>query len=626
MTTAYVLMPTPLWYLVDTTGQPLAGGSIQTFRSLNKAVEKPVYQDAAGLNAWPNPLFFGLNGQSPGAIYWADDEPYFIIARDSSGNIVWTDDNFQANAGGGGGSNVTIYNNLTNYIVNNTFWRNIGSVSGAGGFNTDLVIAPGAHDGISSPDITFFKNANSATDTITFVEFNAGDIPMGTDVTPIYYINYVSSSGSGETQKWFKFPITANAKNLEQLAVTATIWAQNASGNTNLQLSFLQNFGEGSNSPSADVVTPISTPIATDGTWTEYNVTANVPSVAAKTFGNNSPGYVALLVGMPTAAATEMNFTKPSLYIGSNFPDIDYDIFDRTNAVISSPRTGDIRTSLNSFAPWGWVALNDGTIGNTSSGATRSNLDTYELFKLIWANVSNTYAPIYDSSGAPSSRTTASADYAANKRLSLTKALGRVLSGANTTPTPIVSKAFTGTSSGGLLITVDDGSSFYRGTQVQVSGASLPPGLSAGVNYYVAPVPSTAESANTFLLCPTLANAIDYTNGIPFGGTGSGTIFTINTAHALGSYVGEDTHALFEAQTPAHSHALTGSVTASTPNPYFYSVGGGQPLTSGGGANEYKTQSTVSISNTLAVANSTPNDQVHNNIQPSVYMNYFMKL
>lgn len=526
MATSYSLMPTPLWYLVDTTGRPLAGGSIQTFESLNKTIEKNVYQDPAGLIPWPNPLVFTEEGQSPGAIYWADDTAYFIIARDSDGNIVWTQDNFIPTGGGGGST--TVYLTLDNQIVNNAFWRNVGSVSGAGGFNTDLVIAPGCHDGIASPDITFFKNANTATDTITFVEFNDGDIPMGTDVTPIYYLNYVSNSGVGETQKWFKFPISANAKNLEQLAITATIWGQNVSGDTDIQIFFYQNFGEGG-SPSAPVITPIGSTITTDGNWAKYNVTGNVPSVGGKTFGTNSNGYIALLVGMPTAAATEINFTKPCMYLGSNFPTNDYTSFDKTNAIISSPRTGDVRTSLNTFSPWGWVPLNDGTIGSASSGATtRKNQDTYFLYKLIWNGVSDTYAPVSGGRGV-----SAAADFAANKPMALTKQLGRVIASS---------------------------------------------------------------------------------------GAGSGL-----STYALGQNGGVETQTLSANNLPVHTHALNGSVTATTTTNYSHIVGtgGNSSVTSGITS---QTSNAVTVNNTLSVGNNTTTNTPVSIIQPTVYMNMFMKL
>lgn len=85
--------------------------------------------------------------------------------------------------------------------------------------------------------------------------------------------------------------------------------------------------------------------------------------------------------------------------------------------------TGDIKMSFKAVADYGFVMMNDGTIGSASSGATtRANADTQALYELLWNNISNTWAPVSSGRGA-----TAAADFAANKTLALTKVLGRAL-------------------------------------------------------------------------------------------------------------------------------------------------------------------------------------------------------
>ena len=85
--------------------------------------------------------------------------------------------------------------------------------------------------------------------------------------------------------------------------------------------------------------------------------------------------------------------------------------------------TGDVKVTLKASADTGWVMGDDGTIGNGSSGgSTRANADTEALFTLLWTNVTNTYAPVSTGRGA-----SAAADFAANKTITLTKALGRTL-------------------------------------------------------------------------------------------------------------------------------------------------------------------------------------------------------
>lgn len=88
--------------------------------------------------------------------------------------------------------------------------------------------------------------------------------------------------------------------------------------------------------------------------------------------------------------------------------------------------TGDVKATLKTVADPGWVMMNDGTIGNTSSGATtRANADTVNLYTLIWTNVSNSYAPVSGGRGA-----NAAADFTANKTIALPLALGRAMASA----------------------------------------------------------------------------------------------------------------------------------------------------------------------------------------------------
>ncbi len=91
--------------------------------------------------------------------------------------------------------------------------------------------------------------------------------------------------------------------------------------------------------------------------------------------------------------------------------------------------TGDVKLTLKLAADSGWVMADDGGIGDASSGATtRANADTADLFALIWSSIIVTLAPIYTSAGVLTTKgASAAADFAAHKRLSLTKMLGRSL-------------------------------------------------------------------------------------------------------------------------------------------------------------------------------------------------------
>jgi len=97
------------------------------------------------------------------------------------------------------------------------------------------------------------------------------------------------------------------------------------------------------------------------------------------------------------------------------------------NPAATSPfTTGDIKTTLKTVADIGWVMMNDGTIGSAASGAsTRANADTQALFTLLWNNISDANCPVVGGRGS-----SAAADFAANKKITLPKILGRALASA----------------------------------------------------------------------------------------------------------------------------------------------------------------------------------------------------
>ena len=58
--------------------------------------------------------------------------------------------------------------------------------------------------------------------------------------------------------------------------------------------------------------------------------------------------------------------------------------------------TGDIKESYNPSQPTGWLHLSDGTIGNSSSGATlRANPDCWPLFNLLWSITSDDWCQLF---------------------------------------------------------------------------------------------------------------------------------------------------------------------------------------------------------------------------------------
>ncbi len=73
----------------------------------------------------------------------------------------------------------------------------------------------------------------------------------------------------------------------------------------------------------------------------------------------------------------------------------------------------------------GFVRMNGNTIGNSGSGATeRANADTEALFTWYWNNLNDTICPVSGGRGA-----TPSADFAANKTITLLKAQNKAFFG-----------------------------------------------------------------------------------------------------------------------------------------------------------------------------------------------------
>jgi hypothetical protein len=95
--------------------------------------------------------------------------------------------------------------------------------------------------------------------------------------------------------------------------------------------------------------------------------------------------------------------------------------------------TGDVKMTYKTVADVGWLMMDNGTIGSATSGATHQGAEFEDLFVLLWTNVSDANAPVVGGRGG-----SAAADWAANKKLTLTATLGRALavagSGAGLTP------------------------------------------------------------------------------------------------------------------------------------------------------------------------------------------------
>jgi len=123
-------------------------------------------------------------------------------------------------------------------------------------------------------------------------------------------------------------------------------------------------------------------------------------------------------------------------WIAGSYPEV---IFDGTNWLLIGSvvgwATGDIKLTYKSVADDGWIMMDDGSIGDaTSGGTTRANADTLGLFTLFYASpFTDATAPIQTSSGAATTRAAqgaAATAYATHCRLVLPATKGRALSAA----------------------------------------------------------------------------------------------------------------------------------------------------------------------------------------------------
>jgi hypothetical protein len=628
MTQVFTLEPNPHWVIIDNFSKLPNGAAIYTYRSLNPTEFKPAFQDAGGTIPYGQPIVGFGNGTMP-PMFWefddtAPDDTYYIRVYDKpidqDGVFLWDFDGLSGGSGSGGGTIIT-NNDVENLIVNGQFFRNIGDQIGSPSIATQITLAPSnnagiggyansVNDGAPAPDIIFAKNNQTDSDNITFVPVSPiGSANLSPNPTPEIYVKYnCTSPGSAQTYKYVQFPVVKGLQNLSGNTVSVQIYARLVSGNTtDVTLSFRQFFGNGG-SPSADVVTPIGGgPINLIlGSWTKIVLNSQVvPTIAGKTLGSCGNDALFFQINFPLSNAINVDFILPAIYLGSMTSNTDFHTLDEVDAIVNSPRTGDVRTSLNSYLS-GWVPMNDGTIGNASSGSTsRANQDTFQLFDLIWRNfqASQSLAPMFNGTVPIAYGSDSVTDFTANRRLSLTKNLGRVMTGA----LPVAANQ--GFTRSGNLLNVSSSLGFYTGMAVTVSGGGLPSPLVAGTIYYAIVV----DSAN-ISLATTTANALVGT-AIVLTTAGTGTVISVNS-EILGSFIGEEAHPLSVTEMPAHSHTFT-----ALQNPGGATIQGGVDWF-------FATQNTGSTGGAGSSATSGAGAAVvpHNNIQPSVYMNVFVKL
>jgi hypothetical protein len=568
-------------FLIDKTGVPMAAGIVTCYHDNSRTTLKNWYYQSGTPGNYtyiplPNPLTLSaagtiedINGVDTIPFFYpyleSDQtvrDPYYITVVNSTGTNQITRQNFPFLGTGSATSSGTTLNNL---IANGAFWRNIMpnlvNQAAYASYNlsevTSIVVAPSQHDGYRLPDINFVKNNTAATDAVTFTPFPIAIKPViANDITPEYYLSHnCSAAGAGETSKYYSFPIYLHVNTLANIPFTVSIQAQNGAtgsgvGQNVITLSLLQDLGTGQ--PAA---TPIPlTPLTLSTTWTTYSASGVFPAVTGTLSGAGDDAMY-LLVELPVDLTCTINFTKPCIYLTQNIvSDNTFQTYDQIDSIISSPRTGDVRYSMNAFYNYGWAPLNDGGIGNAMSNASSyAQQDAWSLFNLMWTyansfpNSAATIIPIFTSTNVPSTYgTSAINDWNANKVLQLPQTLANVLLG--TVPGSAIkgsfTSSFTGTSSGGnLLITTPLAVDFYTGMPIYFTGNALPSAITQGTIYWVAAFNGTTQ----FNVSTSFANVFSATF-IPYAGApATGTVF--GTTAAINYGVSDTQSILFASNT-----------------------------------------------------------------------------
>jgi hypothetical protein len=576
-TSKLVVAPVLQDYLVDkATGEALTAGVVTCYKDNSRNTLKNwYYQSGVYPNytyiALPNPLTLSAAGTIvdesgndvlPMFYPFAESdhstrETYYITVVNSTGTSQFTRQNFPFEGTPSGP--VTIATpTLQNTIINNRFWRagnSSSSVNSAGVVTvtltneTDIDVCPSQHDGFSYPDIRFLKDAAGATESAVFQKFAVGSGAFSNAVRPEYYLNHVSTGVGAETYKKYLFPISLHIATLDSVEAIFSVFLKLNNGNSNgtVTAKILQYMGSGSGN-TANFELELDAHVAT-ASWNQYQSKFTFPSTLGKTYdaGQIQDSAFYLELYLQPNVTLDISIAIPSIYLGDTIPTTDFSSYDEIDSIINSPRTGDFRHTLNRSQP-GWVPANDGTIGSSASGATtRANPDTWPLYKLIWENTSATWTPMGDASARGADAKT---DFSANRSLTLTKNLGRVLQGLD--PIFVTPSTFTATVATNSVTAVATGANaeftvsatFFTGQPLQfnstgtlphvvVPGANLSIGeiLTANTTYYAIYV-----SATRIKLAFTLAEALAGTAmNVVSAGVQPNTIINTNNVLTLGT-------------------------------------------------------------------------------------------
>lgn len=156
------------------------------------------------------------------------------------------------------------------------------------------------------------------------------------------------------------------------------------------------------------------------------------------------------------------------------------------------------------------------------------------------------------------------------------------------------------------IITVTSNDWLHTGQAINLTGSSLPTGLSA-TTYYIIRVSATEIKLATSVANANASTAVDITAD----GSGTCTLTQTLTSRSRGDTGGEETHALTDNEMPSHRHQLDD-----------YGSGGGSTSAIADVNSDQSGSNSYSDTNAMQYAGS---DSPHNSMPPYTTLNYVIK-
>lgn len=477
-------------------------------------------------------------------------QKYYITVTNYNGVPQWTRENFPPSGSGSGPSPTITTSILNNLILNDEYYRNAGDSFSGGNIDVtnvlNKIVSPSQHENFNilqnaptgstaelpastdpiyygDSDVRFMQDVVGDATTVSFVSmagFSLSSTSPTLTQTPVpeYALDINCTVAGDATKKFIQYPIATHLAALSNQQFTYVIWFYSPGGGTNNQviITLYSSLGSGtvggspSMSPSYLETTLATKNITASGSMFQLVTgTGTFPntSLLGLTLGDGADdaNYLRIYFPVGSEGVMRLRHTKPQIYLTNNIiPTNEFQPYDYLNALMNSPRTGDLRLSSNAYYNFGWVPMTNGTIGFTGSNATvLANADAWQLYSLLWNmnQYNQGYAPLYTSAGGwKLYGASAYADFASNMALGLPRALGSVLAG--TTPVVETGQAFTtdhGTSA--TVLTVTNSSAWGNGTPVYLynTGGALPTGLKINTIYYVVFIPGNTDTTKITL-------------------------------------------------------------------------------------------------------------------------------